>query len=166
MLPIQRFINAAMQQGIENQTFEKVYELKLGHRILSVNLTCPHLLYIVHTFHNLTQIEVFFHGYKGKIWRGKWRWMLEVLQQRPKLEHLAIHQSAQEAQTSTKIIQKRHIKLSNLFSFKRTPSNNLFVDFTKNSPSFGSHPHRSSYSDHHPPPPTPLNYSKVFPPNK
>jgi len=114
ILPIQRFITAAMQRGIE-----KVYELKFGHGIVSVNLVstlskfkyslcvnviiiiiiificmqrCPHLLYIVHTFQNLTQIEVFFLAHKGKIWSGKWRWMLQVLQQSPKLQHLAIHQ--------------------------------------------------------------------------
>ncbi|CAJ2642828.1 unnamed protein product [Trifolium pratense] len=61
--------------------------------ILKIKLRCPHLFYKVHTLHNLTQLELTFFGDNmDDIWSGKWKWVLEVLQHSPKLQHLTIHQ--------------------------------------------------------------------------
>ncbi|XP_073225369.1 F-box/FBD/LRR-repeat protein At3g51530-like [Cicer arietinum] len=56
----------------------------------------------VPTFHNLTQMELFFNffifiNYKiYRDWPHKWRWMLEVLRQSPKLQRLIIHEEEKE----------------------------------------------------------------------
>jgi len=42
-------------------------------------------------FHNLTQLELF-SNLKGKSWPEKWKWMVEMLQHTPKLQHLIIHE--------------------------------------------------------------------------
>ncbi|CAI8609240.1 unnamed protein product [Vicia faba] len=61
---------------------------------LTINLTSTYLMRIEHTwfrfptFHNLTQIELVFK-YDSK---KKWRWMLEMLHQSPKLQHLIINE--------------------------------------------------------------------------
>ncbi|GAU30177.1 hypothetical protein TSUD_311280 [Trifolium subterraneum] len=60
---------------------------------LRIKLRCPHPFYKVHTFHNLTQLELIFIGNNmdDDIWSGKWKWMLKVLQHSLKLQHLTIH---------------------------------------------------------------------------
>jgi hypothetical protein len=42
-------------------------------------------------FYNLTQMELF-SNLKGKSWPKKWMWMLEMLQNSPKLQHLIIYE--------------------------------------------------------------------------
>ena len=42
-------------------------------------------------FYNLTQMELF-SKLEGKSWPKKWRWILEMLQHSPKLQHLIIHE--------------------------------------------------------------------------
>ncbi|AES64249.1 FBD protein [Medicago truncatula] len=57
---------------------------------LSLKMTwhrCVH----VPIFHNLTQLELF-SNLKGKSWPEKWKWMVEMLQHSPKLQHLIIHE--------------------------------------------------------------------------
>ncbi|CAJ2642829.1 unnamed protein product [Trifolium pratense] len=65
--------------------------------ILRIKLRCPHPFYKVHSLHNLTQLELtFFSNNMDNIWSGKWKWMLEVLQHSPKLQHLTIHQEIEK----------------------------------------------------------------------
>ncbi|XP_045810161.1 F-box/FBD/LRR-repeat protein At4g26340-like [Trifolium pratense] len=62
-----------------------------GAQILRINLMFP--LYIqVPIFHNLIHLEIFFCNFRGKPWDEKWKWMLEMLQHSPNLQHLTLRQ--------------------------------------------------------------------------
>nr|XP_027190528.1 FBD-associated F-box protein At4g10400-like [Cicer arietinum] len=69
--------------------------------VLTLKLKSPSS-FQVPTFHNLTQMELFFNffifiNYKiYRDWPHKWRWMLEVLRQSPKLQRLIIHEEEKE----------------------------------------------------------------------
>ncbi|MCI01268.1 F-box/FBD/LRR protein, partial [Trifolium medium] len=64
-------------------------------QILSVK-SIWHIYNQVPDFQNLTQIEIFFSNFKGRSWRDKWIWMLQMLQHSPKLQDLIIHQEMED----------------------------------------------------------------------
>ncbi|RHN69083.1 putative F-box domain, FBD domain-containing protein [Medicago truncatula] len=57
---------------------------------LSIKMTWTHYVQVP-IFYNLTQMELF-SNLAGKSWPKKWTWMLEMLQNSPKLQHLIIYE--------------------------------------------------------------------------
>ncbi|XP_050880210.1 F-box/FBD/LRR-repeat protein At3g52680 isoform X1 [Lathyrus oleraceus] len=62
--------------------------------ILNVEQTLRHIMVQVPIFYNLTQLELLFKF--NQSWKGewKWRWILKMLQNSPKLQHLIIHEKS------------------------------------------------------------------------
>ncbi|XP_045828712.1 FBD-associated F-box protein At4g10400-like [Trifolium pratense] len=72
------------------------FSLLSGVQILNVK-SIWHIYIQLPTFQNLTQMEIFFANFKGRSWRDKWNWTLEMLQHTPKLQDLTIHEDMKDA---------------------------------------------------------------------
>ncbi|GAU26535.1 hypothetical protein TSUD_361680 [Trifolium subterraneum] len=67
-----------------------LFLLSRAHTSLSIKLTWPCFVQVP-VFYNLTQMEIF-SDLKRRSWPKKWMWILEMLQNTPKLQHLIIHE--------------------------------------------------------------------------
>ncbi|XP_058788020.1 F-box/FBD/LRR-repeat protein At3g26920-like [Vicia villosa] len=66
--------------------------------ILHINQTLQPKIVQIPFFYNLTRMELFFNSIESR-WRPKWRkwkWILEMIQQSPKLQHLIIHEGIKQ----------------------------------------------------------------------
>ncbi|PNY00535.1 F-box/LRR-repeat protein [Trifolium pratense] len=67
-----------------------LFLLSRVHANLSIKLTRACFVEVP-VFYNLTQMEIF-SDLKRRSWPNKWMWILEMLQNTPKLQHLIIHE--------------------------------------------------------------------------
>ncbi|XP_045790023.1 FBD-associated F-box protein At4g10400-like isoform X1 [Trifolium pratense] len=71
-----------------------LFLLSGAHTSLIIKLTRPCFVEVP-VFYNLTQLEIF-SDLKLQSWPKKWIWILEMLQNTPKLQHLIIHEVSHE----------------------------------------------------------------------
>ncbi|GAU42368.1 hypothetical protein TSUD_350340 [Trifolium subterraneum] len=67
-----------------------LYLLSRAHTSLTINLTSGHCVQVP-IFYNLTQMDII-SDLKHRSWPHKWMWILEMLRNTPKLQHLIIHE--------------------------------------------------------------------------
>ncbi|GAU26536.1 hypothetical protein TSUD_361690 [Trifolium subterraneum] len=75
---------------LSNQEQIPLFLLSRALTSLSIKLTWPCFVHVP-VFYNLTQMEIF-SDLKHRSWPKKWMWILEMLQNTPKLQHLIIHE--------------------------------------------------------------------------
>ncbi|KAK2437787.1 FBD-associated F-box protein [Trifolium repens] len=77
-----------------------LFLLSRVHKRLSINLTRACCVQVP-IFYNLTQLEIF-SDLDGQTWLKKWMWILQMLQNSPKLQHLIIHEEIENANAHEK----------------------------------------------------------------